>query len=226
MRLPFLASAPKLDPAKVVMVPDGVRAAKAVAAPGAVRAELGIPAGAPLIGAVARLARQKRLDRLVHVLAALPGVHALIAGEGPQHDPLQALARELGVGDRLHLAGFRRDVGDVLRALDVLVVSSDREGMANAMLEAMACGVPVVSTPVSGAHEALEADADGVAPGVVAGFAVDEIAAAVGALLRDGERRGRMGERAIARVEERFSFDTMVTRWEALLAGRGVPEAA
>jgi glycosyltransferase involved in cell wall biosynthesis len=220
MRLPFLRAAPEMDPAAVVTVPDGVRAPHAAAAPGAVREALGIPAGAPLIGSVARLARQKRLDRLVRVTAALPGVHCLIAGEGPEHAALETLGRELGVADRLHLAGFRRDVGDVLRALDVLVVSSDREGMANAMLEAMACGVPVVSTPVSGAHEALDAGPDGVAPGIVAGFGVDEIAAAVGGLLRDAARRGRMGERGRARVDERFSFQAMVARWEALLEAR------
>jgi glycosyltransferase involved in cell wall biosynthesis len=221
MRAPFLAADPRLDPAKVVAIRDGVRAPGRSAPPGAVRAELGIPAAAPVIGAVARLARQKRFDRLVRVLAALPSdVHCLLAGEGEARDRILALAAELGVTGRLHLPGFRRDVGDVLAALDVFVVCSDREGMANAMLEAMAVGIPVVSTPVSGAAEALEPLADGTAPGVVAGFEADALAAAIRPLLGDAALRREMGDAGRRRVDERFSFDGFVERWEAVLAGR------
>ena len=83
MREPFLSGDPALEPRKVMTIHDGVRAPIATAAPDAVREELGIPAGAPVVGAVARVARQKRFDRLVRALALLPpDVHCLIAGEG------------------------------------------------------------------------------------------------------------------------------------------------
>lgn len=222
MRSAFLADDPRLDPEKVVTLYDGVRAPKRMKAAGAVRRELAIPEGALVVGAVARLARQKRFDRLVAVLSDLPAhVHCLVAGEGPWHDALRRLARERGVEDRLHLPGFRGDVGDVLDALDVFVVCSDREGMANAMLEAMAVGVPVLSTPVSGAPEALEPFPDGSAPGVVTGFAPEELRAALLSLLADPRLRERMGEAGRRRVRERFSYAGFLDRWEALLSGNG-----
>ena len=222
MRAPFLAGDPHLDPARVVTLHDGVRTPERSREPGALRRELGIPGDAPVVGAVARLARQKRFDRLVRALAALPPeVHCIVTGEGEERDAIQSLAAELGVGDRLHLPGFRRDVGDVLDALDVFVVCSDREGMANAMLEAMAFGIPIVSTRVSGAEEALEPLADGAAPGEIVGFSDDDLAAALRRLLADADARRAMGEAGRRRVAERFSYERWLDRWEALLAGGG-----
>ena len=221
MRAAFLAGDPGLDPRRVVTILDGVRTPERTREPGAVRAELGIPADAPVVGAVARLARQKRLDRLVRALATLPPeVHCIITGEGEEEAPLRSLAAELGVADRLHLPGFRRDVGDVLDALDLFVVCSDREGMANAMLEAMAFGIPVVSTRVSGAEEALAPVADGTAPGEIIGFSEDDLAAALRCLLADPGLRRAMGEAGRRRVAERFSYEAWLDQWEALLAGR------
>ena len=222
MRAPFLAGDPGLEPRRVVTLHDGVRTPQRTREPGTLRRELGIPADAPVVGAVARLVRQKRLDRLVRALAALPAhVHCVVTGEGEERDALERLAAGLGVADRLHLAGFRRDVGDVLDALDLFVVCSDREGMANAMLEAMAFGVPVVSTRVSGADEALEPDPDGGVPGEIVGFSADDLAAALRRLLADAAARRAMGQAGRRRVAERFSYERMLDRWEALLAGRG-----
>ncbi len=218
IRAPFLAGDPRLDAAKVVTIHDGVDAPPRAAPDGAVRNELAIPAGARVIGAIARLATQKRFDRLLRVLSSLPAdVYCILAGEGEERETLEGLARSLGVAARVRFTGFRRDVGDVLAAMDVFVVSSDREGMANAMLEALAAGVPVVSTPVSGAMEALEPFADGSAPGTVTGFEDESVLAAVHVLLDDAERRQAMAAAATRRAAERFSFDAMVTRWEELL---------
>lgn len=220
MRGPFLAADPALDPAKVRVIPDGVAAPRRTRAPGSLRRELGIPHDAPVIGSVARLARQKRLDRLVRVLAALPpSVHCVVAGEGEEREGLRALAAEAGVTERFHLVGFRRDVGDVLDALDVMAITSDREGMANAMLEAMAFGVPVVTTPVSGAAEALDPVPGEAAPGIITTFDDDAIAAALGRLAGDPALRRAMGDAGARRVEERYSFAAMVSAWEAVLAG-------
>jgi glycosyltransferase involved in cell wall biosynthesis len=225
MRPAFLAGDPHLDPARVFTLYDGVETPRRTGAPGALRAELGIPADAPVVGAVARLVRQKRFDRLLQATARLPErVHVVIAGEGEERDRLRALAEELGLGGRLHLAGFRDDVGDVLDAIDVFAVTSDREGMANAMLEAMAAGVPCVSTDVSGAREALQRDTDGVAPGEVVAHSVDAIAGAVAALLDDPGRRAAMGRAGERRVAERFSFPRMLDAWERLLSGTVAPE--
>ncbi|HEX5727297.1 MAG TPA: glycosyltransferase, partial [Longimicrobiaceae bacterium] len=82
-------------------------------------------------------------------------------------------------------------------------------------------GVPVVSTPVSGAHEALAPFADGARPGVVAaGFEPEEVAAALRPVLDSADERAAMGAAALRRVEEAFSFEGMLDRWERLLEGR------
>ena len=227
MRPAFLAGDPRLDPAKVVTLLDGVRAPVAAREPGAVRRELGIPADAFVVGCVARLARQKRFDRLLRALALLPEpVHALVVGEGEELEPTRALAAELGMAERVHLPGFRADVGDVLAAMDLFAVSSDREGLANAMLEAMATGLPVVSTEVSGAREALDAAQGEPRAGLVTERDERALAEAIGTLLRDPRLRRAMGDAARGRAERRFGEGRFLDDWERLLAegvrrGRG-----
>src|SRR5690606_9098536 len=170
MRPAFLAGDPQMEPSRVLTILDGVRSPEAVGPPYAVRNELGIPADAFVIGSVARLARQKRFDRLLRALSFLPDrVHCIIAGEGEELEPMRSLATELGLTRRVHLIGFRANVGDVLAALDLFVISSDREGLANAMLEAMMTGLPVVTTDVSGAREAVAGTDDEPAAGIITG---------------------------------------------------------
>lgn len=221
MRPAFLAADPELDPTRVRTLYDGVRVPPRTAEPCAVRRALGLPEGARTVGAVARLAKQKRFERLLGAVALLPpDVHCVLAGEGPEHAALEALAAELGIAERTHFLGFRADVGDVLDAIDVHVVCSDKEGMANAMLEAMAAGVPVVSTRVSGADEALEPLADGRRPGLLVGPGPAEIADALRGMLDDPARLAEMSAAARERVEERFSYDGFLDRWERLLEER------
>ncbi len=224
MRPAFLAGDPRLDPGRILTVHDGVSTPMRASSPGSLRRALGLPTNARVVGSVTRLAGQKRLDRLVRALAALPPeVHCVLAGEGGDRGALHALALDLGVAERLHLLGFRDDVGDVLDALDLFVICSHREGMANAMLEAMAFGVPVLSTPVSGASEALEPLVDGRSPGEIVGSSPEELAEAIGRLLGDAEARACMGEAARERARERFGAEAMLDRWERLL---GISELA
>ena len=214
---PVYSALPGYGERRVSLIPTGVPVPERRRPRGAVRAELGIGHDAPCVGVVARLASQKRLDRLLEAVARLPDVHCVVAGEGPQRGALERRAVELGIADRAHFPGFRGDVGDVLDALDVFVLTSDREGMSNAMLEAMAAGVPVVATPVSGTEEALRPAPGGAAPGVVAGFDADSVARAVASLLADPARRRAMGDEGARRAREEFSFARMLDRWEAVL---------
>ena len=223
MQPPFLAL-PDMSPDRVLVIPNGAPLpSQTPVGRDEARAVLGLPLGAPLVGAVARLDSQKRLDRLLRAVALLsPEVRCTLAGDGPERGALEALARELGIEERVRFLGHRDDLATVYAALDVMVVSSDREGMSNAMLEAMAAGVPVVSTPVSGAEDALAPDPDGAAPGVLlTGFDEEEIARALGACLADPDRLRRMGEVARARARSRFDFESVLDRWEEILAGRG-----
>lgn len=219
-RVRFLEELPDVTGDRVVTIYDGVPELERSREPGAVRGELDIPRDAPVIGTVTRLAEQKRLDRLLEMVAVLPPrVHCVIAGEGDLEDDLRARSRALEVDPRVRFLGFRDDVGDILAALDLYVVTSDKEGMSNSMLEALAAGVPVVSTPVSGASEALDPLSDGRRPGWVVGRTVEELARAVGRALEDRCELDEAGREARRRWKSRFSFDSMVDAWETMLSG-------
>ncbi len=181
-----------------------------------VREELGI-GDAPTVGTVARLAAQKRIDRLIDAVAPLEGVQLIVAGDGPERDRLRARAAELQLS-RVHLLGHRDDVASVLAALDVFVVASDREGMSSAMIEALSAGVPVVSTPVSGAAEALAPLGNDQAPGIVLDdFEAASLRAAIARLLGDPSLRARMGDAARRVARERFGAARSIDAWESLL---------
>lgn len=222
LREGILHDLPGLAPERVVTIYNGAEPTTRRREPGAVRRELGLGPDARVVGTVARLAEQKRLDRLVRALKDLPAhVHVVIAGEGPERAKLEEAARAENVADRVHLLGHREDVGDVLDALDVFTVTSVKEGMSNAMLEALAAGVPVVSTPVSGAAEALDPVDDGREPGWIVEPSPGALADAVGGLLADGALRRGMGEAGRRRARERFDWERKARAWEELL-GRDV----
>ena len=218
MRANFLAPVPDYDRSRVITIYNGVIPPQPRHEPGALRRELGIPEGVQVIGAIARLAGQKRLERLVELTARLSGVHCIIAGDGTARAALEAEIERLNVTDRVHLIGQRDDVGDVLSALDLYIVTSDQEGMSNAMLEALWCGVPVLSTPVSGAAEALEPMSGGQAPGAVTtDFSVEQLHHKALALLQDRSELRRMSVAAETRARDRFDFERMVSEWESVL---------
>lgn len=140
-------------------------------------------------------------------------VEVRIAGHGPDHIALRALAEELDMGARVHFPGHIADVPSFLADLDVFVLSSDTEAMPNALLEAMAMARPCVATAVGGVVEILE--------GTDAGVLVpkgDEVAMAdaIATLLGDATRRRALGARARRRVQTHFSTEAMFDRYEQL----------
>ncbi len=184
------------------------------------RRALGLPDDVPLVGSVGRLVAKRRFDRLLEAMVFLPNdAHLAVAGEGPLRGALGQLSDKLGLRDRIRFLGYCPDLGPLMDALDVLVITSDRKGMASVMLEALSRGVPVVSTDVSGAREALEPGPDGQPPGLVTGFAPPEIASAMNSIIYDRKVQHAMGRAAAERYEARFSFERMLDGWEAVLAG-------
>ena len=191
---------------------------------GAARCALGVPGGVPLLGSVSRLVSQKRVGRLLEAMMFLrEDTHLAIAGDGPLRGALGQRARQLGLRQRVHFLGHQSNIATLIDAVDALVITSDREGMSGAMLEAMSRGVPVISTDVSGAREALEPETNGPAPGLVTGFAPPEIASALNSVLYDRQVLGDMGQAAKERSRERFSYESMLDGWEAVLYGSPSP---
>jgi len=144
-------------PGKVTVLRNGVDldAFRPAADRDAARAALGL--SGPALLSVGLLIERKGHHLVVEALRDLPGHTLLIAGEGPERASLEALARRLGVADRVRLLGARphRDLPALYAAADALVLASSREGWANVLLESMACGTPVVASPAWGSREAV-----------------------------------------------------------------------
>ena len=120
--------------------------------------------GSALAVSVGNLVPLKGHDLVISALPALPGLRLDIVGDGPERQKLEQLARNLGVADRVRLIGrvAHERMPEVYSAADLLVLASEREGWPNVLLEAMACGTPVVATRVSGASEIITKPAAGL----------------------------------------------------------------
>ncbi len=173
-----------------------------------------------VIGSVGRLTRQKGFDVLIdampELLAADPKMRVLIAGEGRERPALGRLARRLGVEQALLMPGYMADPRVAFAAMDILVVPSRHEGFGLVFLEAMAMGVPVVGTLVTGSMDAVEDGRTGV---LVPPGDPKALAAAIVQLLADPDRRAELRASADRWVRERGSRRRLTERTEALYAG-------
>jgi len=152
-------------PQAISVIPDGIDPAEIQALasiPGDIRARLALPPRAALALNVAALVDHKDQVTLIRAAAAArparPDLHWAIAGEGELRQALAAEIARLGVGDRVHLLGYITDVDSLIRAADVLVMSSKEEGLGSVILHALALGKPVVSTAAGGIPEVLAPD--------------------------------------------------------------------
>jgi glycosyltransferase involved in cell wall biosynthesis len=192
---------------------------KAEVDPPAVRREFGIPAEALVVGKVARLFPLKGHDQLMDAASAIvakhPTVRFFLIGDGILYDHLRARARALGILDNFVFAGLipRERIPQMIAAMDVLVHTSLREGLARVLPQALAMGKPCVSFDIDGAPEVVLPDETGylVAPSDAAG-----LAAAVSRLLDDAELRARMGEAGRKLVDPAFRAETMVQQIAAV----------
>jgi glycosyltransferase involved in cell wall biosynthesis len=191
---------------------------------------------AVVIGYVGSLTRFKRVDFLLKAFGSVyrkfPRVRLRLVGEGPgarrrekegaTDRYLRSLVAELGIADRVEFAGATKEVHRELKTMDVFVMPSISEGMSNAILEAMATGLPVIATDSGGNRELVT---DGVTGGLFAEEDMNRLVAAMSELVADRERRLKMGGKGRQRVEERFSLKRMIAEMERVysegLAGRG-----
>ncbi len=181
-----------------------------------VRAELGIPADAPLVVQVSCFKPQKAPERFVavaaRVAAAVPRAHFLLVGDGALRPALEEMRRDAGLDGRLHMPGWRRDVPAILDAATAVTLTSRFEGLPRAVVEALAAGVPVVAAAVDGVEEVLHDGANGflVDPGDI-----ETMSTRVVTLLTDPDLRRELAARA-PRGLEAFETELMVKQQESL----------
>ena len=216
------------DPAKVEVIHNAVDwgQLETTITRDALRASLEIPAGAPVAGIIARLTEQKAHRVLFEAIArtpALADLHLLVVGDGELRDQLARHAGALGIAARMHFTGARRDLGNVLNAIDVFVMPSLWEGLPLALVLAMGAGLPVVATAVAGIPEIVKHGESGllVNPGDV-----DGLGAALARVFGDATERARLGQAARAFVRPRFGADGYVSAtaalYDRLVAAKGL----
>jgi len=170
-----------------------------------------------VFGTVARLVEQKGHRYLLEAIAAvhgeMPQAKWRWAGEGDLQSELQNRAAQLGLADAVEFLGRRSDVVDLLCVFDVFILPSLWEGFPNVLLEAMACGLPVIATGVEGTVELVADQETGL---IVEKENPSALAGAMRALATDRQRRLRMGAAGRRRVEEYFSLQKQIKEFESL----------
>ena len=213
----FSISHARLQPEKVVVIPNGVDVRRFADARPANLQSLGIPAGSRTFLTVGRLDFQKGLPDLVEAAALVvprfSEVHFLLVGEGPDRAAIERLISEKGLAGRMHLAGWRPDIPELLAAGFGLVLSSHWEGMPNVLLEAMAAGLPVVATQVEGTSELV---IDGQTGVLVPAKTPPALADGIKRLLADPASAKALGAAGRDRVTAEFSWERMVAQYEKL----------
>jgi len=222
-----------------VLIAEGVEQRRLICVPSAVdtlqyrrerdtewfRQAFDIGAGQPVLGMIAQLIPRKghrvALDALHELRDRQPDVRLILFGRGPEEAELRQRVRELRLDANVTFAGFRDDLPRVLPNLDVVVHPASMEGLGVSLLQAAACEVPVVATPVGGIPEIV---VDGETGRLVPVGDAAALADVLGRLLVDPEERQRLGRGGRRRAVDRFSMNAMVEGnlevYEGVLSGR------
>jgi glycosyltransferase involved in cell wall biosynthesis len=219
-----------LDPERIFTVHNGVDLGKIDAAEGvaALKAKLNLPEGAPVVATVANIRRIKGLDTLLRAAAMVrretPNVRFLLAGgclEKDHYRELQAEVKEFGLSENVQFLGHFAEVFALLKLSNVFCLLSRTEGFSNAVLEAMASGLPCVVTRVGGNPEAID---DGKNGYLLAPEDAQGAAQRLTALLKNPVEAKRIGGAARKTVEQEFTSEKMAEQlarlYETLLNKR------
>ena len=230
----FLNTRVGVRPARIAQIHNGVDTRRFT--PGTTRARLELPPsfhreGVVIIGTVGRLQSVKDQATLIRAFAQLavrnPAVaesaRLLVIGDGPLKAELMQLAAALAVVDRVHFTGALDDVPSALASLDLFVLPSLNEGISNTILEAMATGLPVVASAVGGNVELVDA---GVTGRLFAARDVDALASLLCEYVADPALRDAHGRCARQSALDRFSLESMVSRYAELYDTLDQPQRA
>ncbi|CDG38181.1 Glycosyltransferase [Asaia bogorensis] len=173
-----------------------------------------VPQGRPFILALGRLHRNKAFDILIRAMKRLPGVHLVIAGEGPEREALTGLARGEGVSDRVHMPGWVQDSGPWLKACDLLVCPSRIEPLGNVVIEALSAARPVVASAIQGPEEVLAGTQDGL---LAPTEDPEAFAREIATVLETPALAASLCVNGRARFEREFAAPVVLARWDDFL---------
>ncbi len=202
----------RTDPARIKVLYNGVEPAlyerKSRAAK--IRQELGLPPEASVVGLVARLDhRAKGHLELLQALALLKErhtIHALMVGGGRRQEEMRQLAASLGLAEVVHFLGNRRDVPDLLAAMDIFVLPSHSEGVSLAVLEAMAAGLPVIVSAVGGLPEIVKHGETGL---LIPPKDPEALAQSLARVLEEPGLAQSLGQKAREHVQQNYSLERL-----------------
>ncbi len=209
----------RISPKKVITIPNGVEGSRfdITFDHGAKRRELGLPGNGLLVGTVGRLSEEKGLEHLLVAMAAvvraLPTAMLVLVGSGLLETELREKAAALGIDNHVCFLGERSDIPEVMPLFDVYVISSVREGLPMALLEALAASRAVVATRVGGIPNVIDHEETGI---LVPPASPDDLARGILRLLSSDELRHRHGVQGHKVFEERFHARVMAQRYEQL----------
>ncbi|MFQ5730860.1 MAG: glycosyltransferase [Planctomycetaceae bacterium] len=213
----FSTTTGRLSRDKTVVIPNGVEYEMFAEATPADLSEFGISPHHQTLLFVGRLDAQKGIEVLLDAFGQLaqtqPTLHLLLAGDGPLRATVEEFARQRALESRVHLPGRRGDIPHLMQAADCLVLPSLWEGMPNAVLEAMAAGLPVIATAVEGVSELL---VDGETGRVIPRGDAGALVRAVSCLVANPAAASRAARRAQLLVRETFTWDRVVQEYVAL----------
>jgi glycosyltransferase involved in cell wall biosynthesis len=178
------------------------------------KSRLGIPDTAPVCGMVARFYKPKDHKTIVDAVLLVPGLHVIFAGEGELEQDVRDYARAKGMDGRIHFLGYRSDIPSLLKTCDVYVHSSYSEGFGLSVVEAMACGIPVIASDVDGLSEIVQDKKSGL---LFKCADAKDLADKIRSVLQDTGMQTKLKEGGLARVLD-FSLDTTVDKLVALYA--------
>ncbi len=217
----FLVDFEKFPASKVAVIPNGVDTSRFqpnLKSRSEVRKDLGLATDTPLVGIVAALRPEKNhalfLNAARKVIGEIPRAHFVIVGDGPERTNIENTIAALNLGKNVSLLGTRSDTPSLLAAMDVFALTSHNEASPVSILEALSCGVPVVSTRVGSVAESVHDQRNGftVEPGDIIA-----LAERIQYLLENKETAKRMGNVGREHVQLRGSLETMVRMYEHLI---------
>lgn len=206
-----VAAAEGVKPSQICVIYNGFFFDRTEEVSTPIRKSLGFPDTAKIVGIVANLRGVKRIDRFVDMATRIadPDACFLIVGHGELRDALTKQAREAGLGDRLRIVHSIDRIMEITSQFHVGVLTSESEGLPNALIEYGFAGVPSIAFDVGGNREVID---DGQTGYLVAPYDVCTLSHRVSTLLHDAPLRDRMGARARVVCSDRFSGPSMVKR--------------